>query len=622
MKPNQLLKRLVLPAALSLAFSSQAVEVKVTVENLTDTGGVLFTPLWVGFHDGSFDSYDTGSPASPGLERIAEDGDASVLSSEFLAAAANGQDAVILNPEGFAGAPVFEPNSVSTQVFDVDPATQNYFSYATMILPSNDAFVANANPTAHQLFDDNGDFSGPVSFIVFGTQVRDAGTEANTEMDAAFLNQTAGNTGVTTTDNVMVHPGFNGSLGNPDATPVNILGGTTASGDVIDVEAGDFTRGNYQILRVTISENVVPVRVSIKNTADTGGTFLTPFWVAFHDGVFDIYDTGAAASTGLERIAEDGNTDVISEEFAAVGAGFDTVITNPEGFAGAPLFDPGLSSSQIINLDPATARYFSYASMILPSNDAFIANADPKAFEVFDANGNFAGPVSIRIDGGRVRDAGTEANTESDAAFFNQSAPDTGETTNDVVTVHPGYNGSVGNPNGTPQVFLGGTNGAGFTFDETAADFTRDGAQIAEISISRAVDGGFSGTWFNQETGVGMLLDITADPNSDYPRAVIAWYTYDPDGSGNQAWVVGTGQVIGQTIISSDVVITEGAVFGEGFNEDDVQRTLWGQIRIDFTDCNNATLSYNSTVEGFGSGETSIQRLTSGPVDFNGACQL
>ena len=621
MKPNQLLKRLVLPAALSLAFSSQAVEVKVTVENLTDTGGVFLTPLWVGFHDGSFDSYDTGAPASPGLERIAEDGDASVLSGEFIAAAPNGLDGVILNPEGFAGAPVYEPGSVSTQVFDVDPQTQNYFSYATMIIPSNDAFVANANPTAHQLFDSNGEFTGPVSFIVFGTQARDAGTEENTEMDAAFLNQSAGDTGVTTTDVVSVHPGFNGSVGNPNGTPVNILGGTAASGDVIDTVAGDFSRSNYQIMRVTISENTVPVRVSIKNTAETGGTFLTPFWVAFHDGVFDIYDSGAPASTGLERIAEDGNTDVISQEFAAGGSGIDMVIANPEGFAGAPLFDPGLTSSQVVNLDPSTQRYFSYASMLLPSNDAFVANADPLAHRLFYPNGNFAGPVNIVIDGGRIRDAGTEANTEMDAAFFNQSAPDTGETTNDVITVHPGFNGSIGNPNGTPQIFLGGINGAGFTFDETAADFTRDGAQIAEITISRAVDGGFSGTWFNPETGLGMMLDITSDANSDYPRAVIAWYTYLPDGSGNQAWIVGTGQVIGETIISSDVHITEGAIFGD-FNEADVVRTLWGQIRIDFTDCNNATLSYNSTVDGFGSGEYSIQRLTTGPVDYNGACQL
>ena len=192
---------------------------------------------------------------------------------------------------------------VSTEIFDLDASTQNFLSYATMIIPSNDAFVANANPQAHQLFDEAGEFIGPFTFIVYGTQVRDAGTESNTETDAAFINQSAGNTGVTTNENISVHPGFNGSIGNPDATPINILGGTVASGDVIDVNAGDFTNTNYPIMRITVSKNSFPVRVSIKNTSSTNGTFLTPVWVAFHDGVFDTYNTGDPASAGLEPVS-------------------------------------------------------------------------------------------------------------------------------------------------------------------------------------------------------------------------------------------------------------------------------------------------------------------------------
>lgn len=66
-----------------------------------------------------------------------------------------------------------------------------------------------------------------------------------------------------------------------------------------------------------------------------------------------------------------------------------------------------------------------------------------------------------------------------------------------TTSTHIGYNGSVGNPNGSPQNFLGGTNPTGFLFDETAADFSIEGTQIAEIAISRLIDGSFSGTWYN-----------------------------------------------------------------------------------------------------------------------------
>jgi hypothetical protein len=618
----KIFRKLLIPAVLASSYMVQATEIKVKIENLAPMGGVFLTPLWVGFHDGSFDSYDTGALASAGIERIAEDGDASELSAIFTSTTATGQDAVLLNPEGFVGAPVFEPGSSSFSIYDLDPQAQKYFSYATMIIPSNDAFIANANPMSHKIFDDAGEFVGPFTFTVYATAINDAGTEENTEMDAAFLNQAAGNTGTTTAENIAAHVGYNGSLGNPDGTPVNILGGTTASGDVIDPVNGDFTTLHYAVMRVTISKNTTPVRLSIKNSADTAGTFLTPFWVAFHDGVFDIYDLGSPASPGLESISEDGDSSTLSGEFAALGAGIDAVIINPEGFTGAPLFDPGLSTQQVFELDPSVNKYFSYVAMLLPSNDAFIANADPKRHKIFDDNGNFAGPVSFNIYGSQVRDAGTEENTESDAAFFNQAAANTGVTTVDNVTVHPGYNGSMGNPDATPQVFLGGTNPPGFTFSEESADFTRSGYQVAEIAISRLIDGSFSGTWYDpNRSGEGFLIDVTTDINSSEARAVVAWYTYTNDGSGAQAWIVGTGPVIADSILA-EMSITAGTSFGDNFVEADVFRLPWGQVTIKFNSCDTATVTYNSLDPDYGSGSYELQRLSMGPVDYRGACQL
>jgi hypothetical protein len=529
-------------------------------------------------------------------------------------------DAVVFNPEGFAGAPVFEPGSVSTEVFELDSNTQKYLSYASMIIPSNDAFVANGGAQEHPIFDDEGDFIGPFSFIVYGSQVRDAGTEENTETDAAFLNQSAANTGVSTSDVIAVHPGFNGSIGNPDALPVNILGGTVASGDVIDVDAGDFSKQYYPIMRITVSENSFPVRVSIKNSSPENGTFLTPFWVAFHDGVFDTYNLGEVASAGLEKIAEDGDPSTLSQEFNSIGSGFDTVITNPEGFAGAPLFDPGFSSQQVFDLN-ASNRYFSYAAMLLPSNDAFIANGNPKGHMLFDENGRF-NSLSIKISGSQVRDAGTEDNTESDAAFFNQTAANTGIDSNSVVSTHLGFNASVGNPDGSPQVFLGGSNPAGFTFDTEVADFSIEGSQIAEINVSRLVDGSFSGTWYDpSRSGEGFVIEVTEDATSGETKAVVSWYTYTADNSGAQSWLIGAGPVIADTALV-DLSITQGTGFGADFNSSDVVRTPWGQLTIKFTGCDSAKVNYESLNPEFGTGELFMQRLTSGPIDYQGACTL
>jgi len=616
------IRKLIVATAMAATFSLQATEIKVKVEVITPTGGIFTTPLWVGFHDGSFVSYETGAPASLGIERIAEDGDASELRALFASSTVNSQDAVILNPEGFAGAPVFEPGSSSTEIFDLDEKTQKYFSYANMIIPSNDAFVANADPLAHQIFDESGEFVGPFSFTVYGSQVRDAGTEMNNETDAAFLNQSAANSGVTTTENITIHPGFNGSAGNPDATPINILGGTVASGDVIDPVNGDFTNGHYPIMKITISKNTTPIRITIKNSAQENGTFLTPFWVAFHDGEFDTYDIGSSASAGLEMISEDGDSTTLSNEFNAFGNGIDTVITNPEGFVGAPLFDPGFSTQQVIELDSSIHRYFSYASMLLPSNDAFIANADPKRHQLFNNDGDFSGGVNFKVYGSQVRDAGTEENTESDAPFFNQTSPNSGVTTNEVVTNHPGYNGSVGNPDATPQIFLGGTNPPGFLFDETNADFSIEGYQVAEIAISRLIDGSFSGTWYvPNRSGEGFVIDVTDANNSGEAQAVVSWYTYSADGSSRQSFLFGNGLIVADTILA-DLSITDGGNFGVDFDTNDVVVTPWGQVSIKFTDCENAVIHYNSVDSNFGSGTYNLIKLTKGPIDYKGACSL
>ncbi|MEL6713067.1 MAG: spondin domain-containing protein, partial [Planctomycetota bacterium] len=184
------------------------------------------------------------------------------------------------------------------------------------------------------------------------------------------------------------------------------------------------------------------VRVTVRNEAPDTGTFLTPVWIGFHDGSFDIYDQGVAATAGLESLAEDGDAAALGAEFQASGAGtVEGLLTGVLGPMEGPIA-PGETVSGVFRLSgtDASARYVSYASMVIPSNDAFVANGNPMALEVFDAGGAFQAP-GLTDAGTDVLDAGTEVNDESttNTAFFGQAAPNTGTTEGGVVTNHPGF---------------------------------------------------------------------------------------------------------------------------------------------------------------------------------------
>lgn len=172
---------------------AQSRRVRVDVVSNAPTGGVALTPLWVGFHDGSFDSYNGGLSSQVGLERLAEDGDASVISADFLGGytyvddgmsnrVLTGQtvgrvDGVLAAANGTP--PPIQPGESTSAVFDIDVTENQYFSYASMVLPSNDFYVANGNPTQWDLSSIL-DGSGSITFdIGLPGTVNDAGTEVN-----------------------------------------------------------------------------------------------------------------------------------------------------------------------------------------------------------------------------------------------------------------------------------------------------------------------------------------------------------------------------------------------------------------------------------------------------------
>ena len=200
-----------------------------------------------------------------------------------------------------------------------------------------------------------------------------------------------------------------------------------------------------------VSVSAKTLQVSITNNAPSDGLFLTPLVSLFHDGSVDTFDTGTLASDNLsppvdgnqgslEALAEDGIAGGVLDDAAQPGSGVVAagVVLGPDGFDGAPVIDPGETATERFRVSASGDIFFSYLSMIIPSNDIFVGNNNPEAWQVF-ADGVFAGPITFAVT--RAYDAGTEANNGEGAAFSNGN-PST--DTNEVITFVPEVTDQLG----------------------------------------------------------------------------------------------------------------------------------------------------------------------------------
>lgn len=181
------MKRLLLSTIVLMGFTATtyALPVTVTITNNSSGFGVGLAPVWVGFHNGSFDSYNLGEAASSELETLAEVGSPAPLSNTFAAngtLAATGLVQTGTRVQGNTG--MLPQGAVQELMFDVaNDGSNSFFSYAAMILPSSDYFIANANPFGidlSSLFSSGGVFEFNIGLP---GSIRDAGTEIN---DFAF----------------------------------------------------------------------------------------------------------------------------------------------------------------------------------------------------------------------------------------------------------------------------------------------------------------------------------------------------------------------------------------------------------------------------------------------------
>ena len=171
-----------LVATLAGAAAAGPVQIQVTVENLAPANSITFAPLRVGFHRGIYDAFDQGEAPTEAIISVAEGGSGAAWFPAFAGADPTATlGTVVSDPAG----PLL-PGATATATFSVDPAINSYFTFAAMVVPSNDYFIGNDSATAYRLLDDDGNLLID-SITQRGRDIWDAGSEVDGTFGAAFL---------------------------------------------------------------------------------------------------------------------------------------------------------------------------------------------------------------------------------------------------------------------------------------------------------------------------------------------------------------------------------------------------------------------------------------------------
>ena len=118
----------------------------------------------------------------------------------------------------------------------------------------------------------------------------------------------------------------------------------------------------------------------------------------------------------------------------------------------------------------------------------------------------------------------------------------------------------------------------------------------------------YTGSWYDpNRSGEGYIIEVLEND-----QVVLLWYTYDLEG--NHMWLIDSSGSITETeqgiaLDFNNVVKTQGPIFGNNFNTNDLETIPWGQVHFDLT-CDEGVVNYNSIIDGFGQSNHDIVKLT------------
>ncbi|HKJ16331.1 MAG TPA: hypothetical protein VJ984_03140 [Xanthomonadales bacterium] len=79
-------------------------------------------------------------------------------------------------------------------------------------------------------------------------------------------------------------------------------------------------------------------------------------------------------------------------------------------------------------------------------------------------------------------------------------------------------------------------------------------------------------------------------------------------------FLIGVGNIVERSISVDSMIYTTGGQWGVDLNPAEIGEQVWGTVLIEFTGCNQATITFVSDEPVFGSGEYEIVRLASSPL--------
>lgn len=129
----------------------------------------------------------------------------------------------------------------------------------------------------------------------------------------------------------------------------------------------------------------------------------------------------------------------------------------------------------------------------------------------------------------------------------------------------------------------------------------------------------YSGAWYNPvRSGEGFILEVLPDG-----RGLVYWFTYTPDGSGGQVWMIGDGVLDGPEVIVptlppefpiaeieiENMIQPVGTVVGPDFDSSEIDYIDWGSLRLEFYREGGGRVFWDAQLEGYGSGDYPVERL-------------
>jgi hypothetical protein len=118
------------------------------------------------------------------------------------------------------------------------------------------------------------------------------------------------------------------------------------------------------------------------------------------------------------------------------------------------------------------------------------------------------------------------------------------------------------------------------------------------------INAGMDGAWFDPDTpGQGFFIDTHSKPEGGN-FIFVSWFTYGDDTASGQRWLTAQGSFEG-SMAEIDVFETTGGSFDDPQAPDTVKV---GSMKLNFTDCTNAQLTYSLPANG-AAGAIAITRV-------------